>query len=175
MHIIFRSHCGTFMINLSHSFISIIDWESQKLRQFGSHQLTQLVSKVGSWLPSILWYNSHLSRQQNRWSLRCSWNITCRRCSNYIFIPDLTPGSNGIGTGNGETRRETFRFGGLVRLTLEVWWYAKKFRMSSIWQHNDIALWRLNDVVLCVDWSRTVSRVKVGFYLPIFFKQKQAK
>ena len=25
-------------------------------------------------------------------SLRCSWSIACRRCSNYIFILDLTPG-----------------------------------------------------------------------------------
>ena len=35
---------------------------------------------------------THLSRQQNCWSLRCS-----RRCSNYIFILDLTPGINGLG------------------------------------------------------------------------------
>ena len=30
-------------------------------------------------------------------SLRCSWSIVCRRCFNYIFIPDLTPGFNGLG------------------------------------------------------------------------------
>ena len=32
----------------------------------------------------------HLSRQYNCRSLRCSWSIACRRCSNYIFILDLT-------------------------------------------------------------------------------------
>ena len=37
-------------------------------------------------ISSILWYMSHLSRQLNCWSLRCSWSIACRRCSNYIFI-----------------------------------------------------------------------------------------
>ena len=26
--------------------------------------------------------------QLNYWSLRCSWSIVCRRCSNYIFILD---------------------------------------------------------------------------------------
>ena len=29
--------------------------------------------------------------------VRCSWSIACRRCSNYIFIVDLTPGFNGLG------------------------------------------------------------------------------
>ena len=30
-------------------------------------------------------YKMHLSRQWNCWSLRCSWSITCWRCSNYLF------------------------------------------------------------------------------------------
>ena len=30
-----------------------------------------------------------------------------RRCSNYIFLPDLTHGFNGMGKDNCETRRET--------------------------------------------------------------------
>ena len=38
---------------------------------------------------------SHLIRQQNCWSFRCSWSIACRRCSNYIFIVDLTSGWRG--------------------------------------------------------------------------------
>ena len=42
--------------------------------------------------------------QLNCWSLRCSWSIACRRCSNYIFILDLTPGFNGLGKGNCKTR-----------------------------------------------------------------------
>ena len=38
----------------------------------------------------------HLNRQLNCRSLRCSWSIACRRCSNYIFILDLTPGFKGL-------------------------------------------------------------------------------
>ena len=32
-----------------------------------------------------------------------------RRCSNYIFILDLTPGSNGLGKDKCKTRRESFK------------------------------------------------------------------
>ena len=63
-------------------------------------------------------YTVNLSRQQNCWSLRCSWSIACRCCSNYIFILDLTPGFNGLGKGNCKTRRETLTFGDLVRFIL---------------------------------------------------------
>ena len=63
----------------------------------------------------------HLSRQQNLWSLRCSWSIACRHCSNYIFILDLTPGFNGLGKAKCKTRREALMFRDLVRLVLEVW------------------------------------------------------
>ena len=42
-------------------------------------------------IPLILWYKVHLSRQLICRSLRCSWSIACRRCSNYIFILNLTP------------------------------------------------------------------------------------
>ena len=45
-------------------------------------------------MTSNLLYKSHLRRQYNCWSLRCSWSIACRRCPNYIFILNLTPGSN---------------------------------------------------------------------------------
>ena len=50
---------------------------------------------------------SHISRQLNCWSFRCSWSIACRRCSNYIFILDLTPGFNEMGKDSCKTRRET--------------------------------------------------------------------
>ena len=39
----------------------------------------------------------HISRQQNCWSLRCSWSSVCWRCLNYMFILDSTPGFNGLG------------------------------------------------------------------------------
>ena len=65
----------------------------------------------------------HLSRQWNCWSLRCSWGIACRRCSNCIFIINLTPGFNIMGKDNCKTRPETFMFGDWVRLILENWRY----------------------------------------------------
>ena len=51
---------------------------------------------------------THFNRQWNCWSLRCSWSMACRRCSNYIFILNLTPGFIGLGKDNRKTRRETF-------------------------------------------------------------------
>ena len=56
-------------------------------------------------------------------SLTCSWSIACQRCSNYIFILDLTPGFNGLGKDNCKTRWETFQFLDLVQLIFDVWWY----------------------------------------------------
>ena len=44
----------------------------------------------------------------------------CRRCTNYIFIFDLTHGFNGLDKDHSKTRRETFKFGDLVRLKLEI-------------------------------------------------------
>ena len=44
----------------------------------------------------------------------------CRRCSNCIFIHDLTLGFNGLGKDNFKSRRETFKFWDLVLLILEV-------------------------------------------------------
>ena len=46
----------------------------------------------------------------------------CRRCSNYIFIPDLTSGFNELGEDNCKTRRGTFKFWDLC-LILEIWRY----------------------------------------------------
>ena len=48
-----------------------------------------------------------------------SWSIACRRCSNYIFILDWTPGFNGLGNDNCKTRRETCKFWDVVELILE--------------------------------------------------------
>ena len=54
------------------------------------------------------------------WSLRCSWSIACRHCSNYIFIFNLTPGFNGLGKDNCKTWRETFQFWDFVHLIIQV-------------------------------------------------------
>ena len=49
-----------------------------------------------------------------------SWSIACRRCSNYIFILNLTPGFNGLSEDNCKRIQETFKFWDLVWLILEV-------------------------------------------------------
>ena len=43
----------------------------------------------------------------------------------YIFILDLTPGSNSLGKDKCKAGRETFKFCDLVSLLLEVWWYVR--------------------------------------------------
>ena len=78
---------------------------------------------AGKYIQPNLQYKFHLE-QQNCWSHSFSWSITCRGCSNYIFILDLTPGSNREHTDNCMTRRETFEFWDLVHLILEIWWHA---------------------------------------------------
>ena len=45
--------------------------------------------------------------------------VGAARCSNYIFILDLTPGFIGLGKDNCKTRREAFKFRDLVRPILE--------------------------------------------------------
>ena len=67
-------------------------------------------------IPSSLLYKTHFSRQLNCWSRRCSWSIPCRRCSNYIFILELTHGFNGLGKDNYKMRRETFKVWDLLHL-----------------------------------------------------------
>ena len=58
----------------------------------------------------FFYYKTPVNRQPNCWSLRSSWSIAYRRCSNYIFILDITPGFNGLGKDNHKTRRETSKF-----------------------------------------------------------------
>ena len=58
-----------------------------------------------------------------------SWSIAYRRCSNCIFIL-LTPGFNILYKANWKTRRVTFKFGGLVRLILEIW---RCMRFGNVW------------------------------------------
>ena len=67
-------------------------------------------------LPSSLQYKTHFSRQLNCWSLRCSWSIACRRCSNYICILQLTLGFNILRKDNCKPRQETFKLWNLVPL-----------------------------------------------------------
>ena len=65
--------------------------------------------------------------QKNCRSLRCSWSIACRRCSNFIFILDLTSGFRGSGKDRHKTGRESFKGWDLVRLILKTWrWIITK-------------------------------------------------
>ena len=50
---------------------------------------------------------------------------TCRRCSNYVFILDLTFGFKGLSKDNRKTVRESFKFWDLVQLILETWQLLK--------------------------------------------------
>ena len=71
----------------------------------------------------------------DHWSIRCSWSIACRRCSNYIFIMYSTAGFNGLGKDN--HKWETFQFWDLVRLILEVWRYIMYICLpDQIMPHN---------------------------------------
>ena len=63
-------------------------------------------------------------------SLRCSWSIACRRCSNYILILDLTPSFNRLHSDNCKTRQETFKCRDLVRLILETWRYVARLHIT---------------------------------------------
>ena len=75
-------------------------------------------------IPSSLKHKAHFSRQLNCWSLRCSWSIACQRCSNYIFILNLTLGFNGLGKNNYKMTREAYKFWDLVRHILETLRYV---------------------------------------------------
>ena len=49
--------------------------------------------------------------------------MACRRCSNHIFILDLTSGFKGFGKDSRKTVRESWECLDLVRLILETWRY----------------------------------------------------
>ena len=57
---------------------------------------------------------------KNCWSLRCSWSITCRCCSNYVFNLHLMLGFSGFGKQLQDQMRN-MQVLGLVQLILDVW------------------------------------------------------
>ena len=59
----------------------------------------------------------HFSRQLKCWSLRCSWSIAYRRCSNYIFILHLAPIYCAKTTASQDEKRKLWD---LVRLIFEI-------------------------------------------------------
>ena len=105
-----NSNSGSFNSNSSKSLgyqlqlqIQLPRFQLQFQLQLRSWSWTQLQLQLRSW--------------PQPWT---SWSIACRRCSNYIFILDLTHGFIGLSKDNCKTRRETFRFGDLVRLILDI-------------------------------------------------------
>ena len=63
-------------------------------------------------------------RQYTCWSLRCSWSIACRRCSNYIFILDLDLASMDWTKTTVRRDKNLCKFCNLVRLLLEILRYS---------------------------------------------------
>ena len=58
--------------------------------------------------------------------LECSWSIAYRRCSNYIFILDLTCGFNGLGKDNCKMRQKNIKFGvAYIRGLMVVMWFSR--------------------------------------------------
>ena len=57
-----------------------------------------------------------------------------RRCSNYIFILNLTPGFNGSGKENCKMRQETFKFTDLVHVLYKMF-DSNLFKCSHSWCH----------------------------------------
>ena len=94
--------------------------------------------------PSNLYYKTKLNRQLNCRSLRCSWSIACRRCSNYIFILDLTSGFKVFS----KTVWEYFKCRDWVCLILETWQYLWWDAAS----HDSVTAWYL-------EWVDTTWRV----------------
>ena len=86
-------------------------------------------------LPSNLWYKVRSSGQYTCWSLRCSWSIACRCCSNCIFIIlYLVPFFNGLSKDKGNIKGVTLKCWNLMRLILEVW-------RCIMQQQNNIEYW----------------------------------
>ena len=65
---------------------------------------------TGHW-PVTRSFDFSICTWTNCWSLRCSWSIACRRCSNYIFILDLALGFNMLHKDKCQAKPETFQFG----------------------------------------------------------------
>ena len=110
-------------------------------------------------IPSSLWYKTHLSSQLNCWSFIYSWSIACRRCSNYIFILDLTPGFNEMGKDNCKTRWESFKFWDLVRLILEILRYTSFMEalIQKSWADESISKSHTESVIIVTAWPQLIS------------------
>ena len=67
-------------------------------------------------------------------------NIRGRRCSNYIFILNLTPVFNGFGKYKCKTRPESLMFGDLVWLILDI--YGNHTNKNRFPVNDDVMAWK---------------------------------
>ena len=103
-----------------HQFITWTNDDSSLVMFSGIHLRTTLQG-VPRVLFCITW--DCYGRHKNCWSLRCSWSIACRRCSNYSFNLDLTPGFNALGQRQLQDERRN----------IEVWGFdASYIRASAV-------------------------------------------
>ena len=100
-HCIYTAH----QIKISHSHF----WPRK-------NKIYRRTSARSTWLGNAIVDHSDVVHSLTRYSRFCSWSTTCRRCSNYIFILDLTPRFNGLDKDNCNTRRESFKFWDLMCL-----------------------------------------------------------
>ena len=120
-HVFVRLYSSSMVRNFFSELVRCTSWFACK---------TSFTVMIPAWLsvqqqlPSNFSYKPHLVRKFNCYSLRCSWSIACRRCSNYIFVLELMPGSNWFRKDNCKARRETFKFWDLVCLISEIWRYV---------------------------------------------------
>ena len=128
-------YCGIFSLPWKSSWGKIGNfyqdkWITLKVLSF---QPNVSFPQIMQWISVYGWRHTHpannykdyrqvynIRRTLNCWSLRCSWSTACGRCSNYIFILDLTPGFNVLGKDNCNLGRETFKCWDLVQLVLEI-------------------------------------------------------
>ena len=77
------------------------------------------------WVWICWWFKGTLP--QHKWLTEINQYMrkvsSCRRCSNYIFILDLTSGFKGFGKDSRKTVWESFKCWDLVRLMLKTWRY----------------------------------------------------
>ena len=84
-------------------------------------------------------------------------SIACRRCSNYIFILDLTSGFNGFGKDSHKTVQESLNCWDLVQLILETWRYVPLLSLM-VDRESVINLGRYQ-LITCVFENDTVRRI----------------
>ena len=150
MRILFRRqyhpsvcYLSRLMISSCHTLTRIQRWPDMCSNKYSNRiQISKfsliMMNWKQVWRMVWQWYRQvshmHFSRQSNCWSLRCSWNIACRRCSNYIFILHLTLGFNIQCIVQRQLQAKTRNIWDLVHIILEITQYLSvNQKVSFIW------------------------------------------